>query len=30
MVRVEEGAAGRHGPGNVIFLFIFYRSIEEQ
>lgn len=30
LVRVEEGVAGRHGPGKIIFLFNFYRGIEEQ
>lgn len=26
MVRVEEGVAGRHGPGKIMFLFIFLQE----
>lgn len=25
VVKVEEGVVGRHGPGRVIFMFVFHR-----
>lgn len=30
VVKIEDGVAGWHGPGRVIFMFVFHTRVKEQ